>query len=69
MFMLLMGKQRGFSQFVNPGLFGFYLNDLLLEIFFKIILFSFIFGCAASSSLCTAPSSCGKQRLLSSCGV
>jgi len=37
MYILVMGKQRGFSQFVNPGLFDFYLNDLPLEIFFKII--------------------------------
>ena len=35
MFMLLMGKQRGFFQFVNPSLFGFYLNDLLLKNFLK----------------------------------
>ena len=34
MFMSLMGE-KGFSQFVDPGLFGFYLSDLLLEFFYS----------------------------------
>ena len=67
MFMLLMGKQRGFFQFVNPGLFGFYLNDLLLKNFFKdnFIYFYFWLCCifatvhglplVASSIYCLAP--------------
>ena len=43
MFMLLMGKQRGFFQFVNPSLFGFYLNDLLLKNFLKYNFIYFYF--------------------------
>ena len=54
---------------INDNSKDYYKLDILKGLFLFILIILSIFGCAGSSLLCRLFSSCGKQGLLSSCGV